>query len=216
MPKWIKKLHDPRWLEEAYKTQTTRQIADHIGCRFSSVIAALKRHNIKARFPGKPRIEDQRLYNGEWLRNQYETHTTHQIAKMLNCSQAAVWKAMRRFEIPMKRYTKPFACKYYKQQRDEHGINRKQHRMIMEKILGRKLFPNENVHHIDGNRFNNDPSNLIVLSHRDHRAVHIQDLRQAMSTYDYKKFNHVCLQCGSSFKGGNVAKFCPSCRPKRS
>jgi hypothetical protein len=34
------------------------------------------------------------------------------------------------------------------------------HRLVMEDILGRPLSKNESVHHKDGNRVNNDPSNL--------------------------------------------------------
>jgi hypothetical protein len=43
-----------------------------------------------------------------------------------------------------------------------------EHRIIMEKELGRKLKQNEDVHHINGDRLDNRVENLMVLSHRDH------------------------------------------------
>lgn len=35
-----------------------------------------------------------------------------------------------------------------------------EHRLVMAEMLGRALLPGETVHHIDGDRSNNDPSNL--------------------------------------------------------
>lgn len=43
-----------------------------------------------------------------------------------------------------------------------------EHRVVMEKHLGRALNRSEIVHHIDGNRENNDISNLQVMSKREH------------------------------------------------
>ena len=46
------------------------------------------------------------------------------------------------------------------------------HRKVAEEKIGRKLKSGEEVHHIDGNHFNNDPDNLIVLSKSDHAKIH--------------------------------------------
>lgn len=47
-----------------------------------------------------------------------------------------------------------------------------EHRLIMEKELGRLLSKEEIVHHIDGDRMNNIPSNLQVMSSADHTRLH--------------------------------------------
>jgi len=44
-----------------------------------------------------------------------------------------------------------------------------EHRLVMEKMIGRYLFPSEVVHHKDGNRANNSPENLQLFSeNREH------------------------------------------------
>ena len=50
--------------------------------------------------------------------------------------------------------------------------NVKVHRAIMEEHLGRRLRPDEVVHHKDGDKTNNDISNLEVLTWSEHSSLH--------------------------------------------
>ena len=48
-----------------------------------------------------------------------------------------------------------------------------EHVLVAEKILGRHLNKEETVHHIDGNKKNNDPDNLMIFAtNGDHIAYH--------------------------------------------
>ena len=53
--------------------------------------------------------------------------------------------------------------------------HRPEHAVIMENIIGRRLFSNEVVHHIDGNKSNNDPSNLRLMTNREHNRLHAKE-----------------------------------------
>lgn len=52
-----------------------------------------------------------------------------------------------------------------------HG--RHEHRVVAEQKIGRKLKRGEIVHHIDGNKSNNHPDNLEVMTHSQHMKLHL-------------------------------------------
>lgn len=46
------------------------------------------------------------------------------------------------------------------------------HRRVAEKLVGGKIYPGREVHHIDGDKSNNQPSNLTVVSRAQHTRIH--------------------------------------------
>ena len=56
--------------------------------------------------------------------------------------------------------------------RMEENIGRHIHRRVLEESLGRKLDCNEVVHHIDGNKKNNNLPNLVLMSRSEHVLIH--------------------------------------------
>lgn len=74
------------------------------------------------------------------------------------------------------------------------------HRIIMENHIGRILNPNEVVHHIDGNKLNNNIENLQLLDSREHNKLH--------SASRGRKFVILkCPQCGCLFNRGFNSSF---------
>jgi hypothetical protein len=55
-----------------------------------------------------------------------------------------------------------------------------EHRLVMEKFIGRYIYDYEVVHHIDKNRSNNEISNLKLMSFTEHARLHILE-RQSIN-----------------------------------
>lgn len=52
------------------------------------------------------------------------------------------------------------------------GSYRGEHRIIVEDVLGRELTNEEIIHHADGNKLNNSPDNLKVVTRAEHIEIH--------------------------------------------
>jgi len=74
-----------------------------------------------------------------------------------------------------------------------NGKQKKLHRYLVEKEIGRELLSSEIVHHKDGNKHNNVIDNLEVISRGEHLKIHLLDgsINPYLVTkkYKYEDFN---------------------------
>jgi len=81
------------------------------------------------------------------------------------------------------------------------------HRIIAAEKMGADIFEGFEVHHIDGDKQNNHPDNLKVLSKEEHQAIHQQqdenepDKKQEVKDYISSRINHI--QSSDSQRGKN-------------
>ena len=50
-----------------------------------------------------------------------------------------------------------------------------EHRLVIERQIGKYLEPEQEVHHLDGDKTNNKIENLLVVSKTEHRRIHLQN-----------------------------------------
>ena len=78
-----------------------------------------------------------------------------------------------------------------------------EHVLIAEQKLGRRLNKGECVHHVDGNKLNNSPDNLIVFaSKKDHSSFHKgAEIHQDGDIWKAKPIikRSTCAFCGNDF-----------------
>jgi predicted Zn-ribbon and HTH transcriptional regulator len=78
-----------------------------------------------------------------------------------------------------------------------------EHRLVMEATLGRLLTDKEVVHHKDGNRANNTPSNLEVLLRSEHPSRH--------AGQRWSRQHDRCLDCGTTERKHEAHGRCTRC-----
>ena len=93
------------------------------------------------------------------------------------------------------------------------------HRLVAEKKLGRPLKENEVVHHLDGDKTNDDPVNIIINSSLgEHRTYHRKPDSNLQKIGESNSLAMCTCGCGSTFlkydKNGRPRKYISGHNPQ--
>lgn len=148
-----KKLGDRDWLAAQLKTKTQYEIAAELGCNAPAVGYWVEKHELWG--PGGKCKSDAIR---EALRKKYPNGRKGR--------RASNWQGGRR-EVGGYIYV-------YAPDHPYAGTNNAvaEHRLVIEKKIGRYLTPDEVVHHLDGNKKNNHPDNLVLYKRGQHVSKH--------------------------------------------
>ena len=106
------------------------------------------------------------------------------IAKELGCTQPLVTLRLKQLGIPspIKAHRKTVRGYVHVWAPDHPAAYSNgyvpEHRLVMEKALGRSIAPNEVIHHMNHDRADNRPENLMVLTRGEHSAHHLRERRK--------------------------------------
>jgi hypothetical protein len=175
--------------EDAYlrrSKQPLKAVAEHLGRSIHSV----QQRRVKLGLTKSARPwtseEDHNLKNAGNLQNA--------IAALPGRSRVAIVRRSQRLgyrfqppDGPLRRVSSKGYVQVF-----IRGRWRSEHRVVAVRMLGRNLLPNEHVHHIDGVKDNNDPSNLYVCTNREHARAHksLLDIRPALLQCGAVTFDH--------------------------
>jgi len=89
-------------LRELYHGEglSSREVAERMGCGKKTILRWLDNHGIE-KAPQKKTVDDKRLYDYEWLEEQYvsQKRSSREIADELDCSKKAVLRHLDRADV---------------------------------------------------------------------------------------------------------------------
>lgn len=174
-------------------------VAKHYGVNLTTASDWKQRHNIKTiksySYKGRKQLVVDKPYaNKEWLEEMYSQYSLEDLGKMLNCSPSTLSKWCKKFGIKTRsvkeqwelkaKYgdkvvkSSEFDLQLYKK---TYGIGRRERLPKTLKNFIVSLYGKceccdydevLDLHHIDGNHDNNDPTNHGVLCPNCHAKIH--------------------------------------------
>lgn len=163
-------LSDKKWLENELRTKSMKTIAEELGTTIGNVGDRANRYSIRTSEDRSTAIINgikKRFPNGRWKEN------------------SSNWKGGRSMRGSKQKYVGLFIPEHPYADTEGYVM---EHRLVMEKKIGRHLLPEEVVHHKNGKKHDNRVSNLqLFQSKGDHVRHHFEMSRMAEELHASKK-----------------------------
>ena len=167
---------------ENHKEMSVKELATLLGRTERSVRAQIERIGLSLQSLKRNKPFEWTKEKTDFLKKHYKCYSDEKLGEKLGASEGIVYRKRKKLGLTIITRNPFIQGGYYRQYID--GKRVWSHRHEAEKKIGRKLKKSEPVHHIDGDKLNNNHDNLYVCRDRSHHGIVHDSLEEvAFSLY---------------------------------
>ena len=160
------------YIKDNFNKMTKQEMANNLGISYNKVEWLVRKLKL-TRYKSKKYTDDELNF----IKDNYPKYGSKYCAEKLNRSENAINKKIKKLGLNINWKYEYINSDGYLVNCEDRNHRYLVHRRKMENELGRKLKYNEVVHHIDGNKLNNDLNNLQLMTRQEHIEIHRKDLK---------------------------------------